>query len=80
MSVATLESMKDGGEFFREDEQPAVGGRRLVAQSRDEAIGSRTSAGDAGGEPGLVYLGEEASDLTPAGALAGFAGIAYEAT
>jgi len=76
--VATLEGVEDGGEFFRKDEQAAVGGRLLIAQSRDEAIGGKASAGDAGGEPGLVYLGEETCDLIPAGALAGFAGIAYE--
>jgi hypothetical protein len=76
--VARLEGVEDGGEFFRKDEQAAVGGRLLIAQSRGEAIGGKASAGDAGGEPGLVYLSEETCDLIPAGALAGFAGIAYE--
>ena len=44
----------------------------------DKATGGKASGGDAGGEPGLVDFGKEAGDLIPTGALAGFAGIAYE--
>jgi hypothetical protein len=70
--------MEDGGELFRKREEPAVGRRLLIAQSIDEATGCKTSGGDAGGEPGVVDFREETSDLTPTGALAGLAGIAYE--
>jgi hypothetical protein len=78
LSVASLKHLEDGGELFRECEKPAIGGRLLIAQSIDEASGCEASAGDAGGEPGLVHLSEETVDLTPTGALAGLAGIAYE--
>ena len=78
MAVTVLESAEDGGKLFREYEAAAVGGRVLIAQSIGEAAGGQASAGDAGGEPGLIYLGEEAGDLIPAGAFAGFAGIADE--
>jgi hypothetical protein len=70
--------MEDGGKLFRECEKAAIGGRLLIAQSGDEAAGCEASAGDAGGEPGLVHLREETADLTPTGALTGLAGIAYE--
>jgi hypothetical protein len=76
--VAAFKRMEDGGELFREREKPAVCGRLLIAQSMDQATGRKASAGDVGGEPGLVHLSEETGDLTPAGALAGLAGIAYE--
>jgi hypothetical protein len=52
--------------------------RLLIAQSVDEATGRKASGGDPGGKPGVVDFGEETGDLTPAGALTGFAGIAYE--
>ena len=50
----------------------------MIAQSVDEAGGGKARGGDAGREPGLVHLGEEAGDLTPTGAFAAFAGVAYE--
>lgn len=78
MSVAALERIEDGGKLFREREEPAIGSRLLIAQSIDKATGGKTSAGDAGGEPGLVDFCKEAGDLVPTGALARFAGIAYE--
>ena len=78
MPVGALERMEDGGELFREREEPAVGRRLLIAQSIDEATGCKTSGGDAGGEPRVVDFREEAGDLTPTGALAGLAGVAYE--
>ena len=78
MSVAALDRIEDGGELFREREEPAIGSRLLIAQSIDEATGGKTSAGDAGGEPWLVNFGKEAGDLAPTGALARFAGISYE--
>jgi hypothetical protein len=76
--VGALERMKDGGELFREREEPAVGRRLLIAQSIDEATGRKTSGADAGGEPRAVDFCEEAGDLIPTGALACLAGIAYE--
>jgi hypothetical protein len=78
VSVTALERIEDGSELFREREEPAIGSRLLIAQSIDEATGGKTSAGDAGGEPGLVDFSKEAGDLVPTGALACFAGIAYE--
>jgi hypothetical protein len=75
---AALKATENGGKLFSEYEEPAVGGRLLIAQSVDEAAGCKARAGDAGGEPRLVYLSEETGDLIPAGAFAGFAGIAYE--
>ena len=78
MPVGALERMEDGGELFREREEPAVGRRLLIAQSIDEATGCKTSGGDAGGEPRVVDFREEAGDLTPTDALAGLAGVAYE--
>ena len=50
----------------------------LVEQSMDDATGCQASAGYAGGEPGVVDFREEAGDLGPTGALAGFAGVAHE--
>jgi hypothetical protein len=70
--------MKDGGELFRECEKAAVGGRLLITQSMDQATGSKTSAGDARGEPGQVHLSKETGNLIPTGALTGLAGIAHE--
>jgi hypothetical protein len=78
VSVAALEGVEDGSELFREREEPAVGRRLLIAKSMDKAAGGKTSAGDAGGEPRLIDFCKEAGDLTPTGALARFAGIAYE--
>ena len=78
MPIAALEGTKDGGELFREGEEPAVGRRLLIAQSIDEATGGKASGGDAGGEPVVVDFREEAGDLTPTGALAGLTGIADE--
>jgi hypothetical protein len=76
--VAAFERTEDGGELFRKREEPAVGGRLLIAQSIDQAAGCETSAGDAVGEPRLVDFCKEAGDLAPTGSLARFAGIAYE--
>ena len=50
----------------------------LIAQSLGKTGGSQAGAGDAGGDPGWVYLGEQTGDLIPAGAFAGLAGIADE--
>jgi hypothetical protein len=70
--------MEDGGELLGEREEPAVGRLLLIAKSIDEATGCKASAGDAGGEPGVVDFREETGDLVPTGALAGLAGVAYE--
>jgi hypothetical protein len=78
MPIARLEGSENGGELFREREEPAVGGWLLITQSIDKTAGCKTSAGYASGEPRLVDFRKEAGDLTPTGALAGFAGIAYE--
>jgi hypothetical protein len=76
--VAGLERPEDGGELFREREEPAIGGRLLITKSMDKTAGCKTSGVDASGEPGLVDFRKEAGDLTPTGALARLAGIAYE--
>jgi hypothetical protein len=76
--VAGLERTEDGGKLLREREEPAIGGRLLIAKGVDKTPGCKTSAGDAGREPRLVDLSKEAGDLTPTGALACFAGIANE--
>jgi hypothetical protein len=76
--AAGLERTEDGGELLREREEPAIGRRLLIAKGMDKTAGCKTSAGDAGREPRLVDFGKEAGDLTPTGALARFAGIAYE--
>ena len=78
MPVAGLERTEDGGELFRKREEPAIGGRLLIAKSMDKTAGGKTSGGDAGGEPRLVDFRKEAGDLTPTGAFARFAGIAHE--
>jgi len=78
LPVASFERMQDRGELFRECQKPAIGRRLLIAQSINESTGCEASAGDASGKPGLVHLSEEPVDLTPTGALAGLAGIAYE--
>lgn len=76
--VAALEGVEDGGKLFGEREEPAVGRRLLIAQSVDQAAGSKARSGDAAREPRLVDFREEAGDLTPTGTLAALAGIAYE--
>ena len=78
MSGGALECLKDRGKLFGDGEEPAVGRRLLIAQSVDETAGCEASSGDAGGEPRLVDFREEAAYLIPTGALARFAGIAYE--
>jgi len=78
VAVAALECMEDGGELFRESEKAAVRGRLLIAQSLNKATGCEARAGDAGGEPGLIYLGKKPGDLIPAGSFAGLAGVAHE--
>jgi hypothetical protein len=70
--------VKDRGELFGEREEAAVGWRLLIAQRLDQGAGGEARGGYAGGEPGLVDFCEETGDLTPTGAFAGFAGIAYE--
>jgi hypothetical protein len=70
--------MEDGRELFREREEAPLGGRLLIAQGVDEAAGGEAGAGDASGEPWAIDFCEEAGDLVPTGALAGFAGITYQ--
>lgn len=78
MSLVTAEGLEDGGKLFGQDEEAAVGGRVLVTDGADEAIGGDAGVGDARGEPGGVDFGEETGDLPPTGSLAGFAGLADE--
>lgn len=78
VAVSSLEGMEDGSELFRECEKPDVGGLLPIAQCIDEAAGGKARTGDAGGEPWLVDLSEEAGDLIPTSSLAGLAGIADE--
>jgi hypothetical protein len=70
--------MEDRGELFAQSEEAAVGGRLLIAQCIHEATGGEACPGDASGEPRMVDFGEEAGDLIPTGALAGFGGVAHE--
>jgi hypothetical protein len=72
--------MEDGRELFREREEAPLGGRLLIAQGVDEAAGGEAGAGDASGEPWAIDFCEEAGDLVPTGALAGFAGITTNTT
>ena len=78
MPFAGLEGTEDGGELFREREEPAISRRLLIAKDMDKTAGSKTSTGHASGEPRLVDFGKKAGDLIPTGSLASFAGIAYE--
>jgi hypothetical protein len=39
VSIGALERVEDRGELFREGQEPAVGGRLLIAQSIDNATG-----------------------------------------
>ena len=75
VALDTPHGMEDGGEFFREREQPAVGGRLLIAQSIDKGSGRQASGGDAFGDPRAINFCEEASDLVPTCSLAGLAGL-----
>ena len=68
--------VENGGEFFGEREQAAVGGRLLIAQAIDKRRGRETRGGDAFGDPVAVGFSEETADLVPAGPLAGLAGFA----
>jgi hypothetical protein len=78
VAVAGLERPEDGGKLFRKREEPAIGGRLLIAKGMDKTAGCKASAGDAVREPRLVDFRKQAGDLTPTGALARFAGIADE--
>jgi hypothetical protein len=76
VNLATLQPIEYGSELLREREETAVGGFLLIAQRADKATGGEADAGDAGGEPRVVDLREEAGDPPPTGSLAALAGIA----
>ena len=64
-SFAT-EDMEHGREFLREQEEPAIGGRLLIAQCMEDAARCGASGGDAARRPERVRLGEEARVTAPA--------------
>jgi hypothetical protein len=39
VSVAALDVVEDGGEFLREGEEAALGGRALITEGLEEAVG-----------------------------------------
>ena len=65
------------GKFLGDCEQTAVGVAAGRAE-RERGRGGKTSGGDAGVDPGVIYFGEEALDVAPTGALAGLAGLSDE--
>jgi hypothetical protein len=72
------EDMEHGREFLREQKEPAIGGRLLIAQCLEDAAHCRASGGDAARRPERVRFGEEAGDLAPTGSFAGLARFADE--
>src|ERR1700733_4777831 len=78
VALGTPHGMEDGGEFFRDRKQAAVGGRLLIAQSIDKGSGRQASGVDAFGDPRAINFSEEAPDLIPTCSLAGLAGLTDE--
>jgi hypothetical protein len=70
------EYVEDRGKLFGKEQEAPVGGRLFIPQSIDEAARGQAGGGYAAVDPEFIYLREEATDLAPAGSLAGFAGIA----
>jgi hypothetical protein len=68
--------LKDGGELLREQEEAAIGGRLLITQSMDDAVGCGAGGGDAARGPEIVDFGEEAGELAPACSFASLARFA----
>ena len=76
LAVPLAEHMEQGGELLREQEETAIGGRLLIAQSMDDAVGCGAGGGDAVLGPETVGFGEEAEELAPACSFAGRARFA----
>jgi hypothetical protein len=76
LAVPLAEHMEHGGELLREQEETAIGGRLLIAQSMDDAAGCGAGGGDAVRGPETVGFGEEAGELAPACSFAGLARFA----
>jgi hypothetical protein len=70
--------MEHGGELLGEEEEAAIGGGLLIAQSMNDGVGCGAGGGYAARNPIRVGFAEEASDLTPAGSFAGLAGFAHQ--
>jgi hypothetical protein len=72
------EHVNHGCEFFREQEEPAIGGRLLIAQCVQDGAGGGAGGGHTARRPERIGFGKEAGDLAPAGPFAGLARFAYE--
>src|ERR1700761_41910 len=72
------EHVDDGCEFFREQEEPAIGDGLLIAQRVEDGGGCGAGGGYAARRPERAGFGEEAGDLAPAGSFAGLARFADE--
>jgi hypothetical protein len=76
LAVSLAEHMEQGGELLREQEEAAIGGRLLITQSMDDAVGRGAGGGDAARGPEIVDFGEEAGELAPACSFASLARFA----
>ena len=65
MAALPAESLKYTGKLLGEQEETAVGGRILVAQGVDEAVGGEAGGGYAVIDPRGVDFREETRDLAP---------------
>src|SRR5271156_3822818 len=75
LAFSPRQRVKYGGEFFREREEPAIGGGLLIAQSVEEATRGQPSGCDASIDPRLVNFREQATDLIPTGPFARLTGF-----
>ena len=66
MTALPTESLEYTGKLLGEQEETAVGGRILVAQGVDEAVGGEAGGGYAALDPTAVDLREKTRDLAPA--------------
>jgi hypothetical protein len=78
MTGLPSERLEYTGKLLGEEEETAVGGRILVAQGLDEAVGGEAGGGYAAIDPRGVDFREETRDLAPAWTFAGLAGFADE--
>jgi hypothetical protein len=78
LAFRSRRGVKYGGEFFREREQPAIGGGLPIAQIVEQASGGQPSGCDASVDPRLVNFREQATDLIPTGPFARLTGFAYQ--
>ena len=66
MTALPSEGLENTGKLLGEQEETAVGGRILVAQGVDEAVGGEAGGGYAVIDPRVVNFREETGDLAPA--------------